>query len=610
MTADSPPASIGIGSTSVRQGFARETQASRAKTVQNSASQGRTSATARRVAPHPVTTQGSGIVQNKTLEKTTGLSERTISRMTTDTMDSSRDDMARHSPQPTVPSPIHSLLLRSTALPGDPGNLHTPAQEFLQRNGWRVDINHNVLICLECKSIINPDRVRDHVMSFHREVHPDRQLQAQFTAACGLQYGTLTFNPAHPLDPVPVIEGLKLQKDMQICSVCKRGFGCDKDRDQRQESRSFKKHVCKKGEENGERGFSLWPAQKFGQNFSWFAVNAENHPPVPPRDIWQEYQSMKASRAPSASSASIPDDYRVLNQFLQKERWLEHVQGVDGSVAMEICSCPAKDPVFGSLPRRVHAFLAKYQGKSNSYFLQRIIGTRPDAEHGKNYPRHHRAVHYDAHAKYSRSVAGALALLLHNVINPNKQYRFPVPQQIAQAARELYSKLQAVPNAVDDLPEDDAEEGNADEPDSDDEDHYPAGEALPTVSPDIAVDDDIWPTEGALAEDPALEAVEDRYPYGMSETRDVPTFEDETQECLLELIQLLYTQNLNNGPDNIFCSVFVRYTVLSSMRQNGQWRLASVITQTIAAILFAGRLTMAKIMLEFKSSTPGVPLSM
>ena len=368
--------------------------------------------------------------------------------------------------------------------------------------------------------------------------------------------------------------------------------------------------MCKKGEENGERGFSLWPAQKFGQNFSWFAVNAENHPPVPPRDIWQEYQSMKASRAPSASSASIPDDYRVLNQFLQKERWLEHVQGVDGSVAMEICSCPAKDPVFGSLPRRVHAFLAKYQGKSNSYFLQRIIGTRPDAEHGKNYPRHHRAVHYDAHAKYSRSVAGALALLLHNVINPNKQYRFPVPQQIAQAARELYSKLQAVPNAVDDLPEDDAEEGNADEPDSDDEDHYPAGEALPTVSPDIAVDDDIWPTEGELAEDPALEAVEDRYPYGMSETQDVPTFEDKTQECLLELIQLLYTQNLNNGPDNIFCSVFVRYTVLSSMRQNGQWRLASVITQTIAAILFAGRLTMAKIMLEFKSSTPGVPLSM
>jgi hypothetical protein len=578
----------------VRPGFTRETHTSRGKAVGNSAGAAGIVTGVRRLGQGP---------------------ERSASRATTDTMASDRGDVVRQamdclSLEQTTSTPMHHNSFEITTVPIRPSDCHTPSEDFLRKNGWRVDVERHVLICLQCKSIMNPARVREHVMEFHREVKPDRRLQAQFKAVCGLQYDMLTSHPAHPLHPVPVVCGLKLQEYTQICSVCKRGFGGDRDRDVSHESKSFKKHICKKGEEAVERGFSVVPAQRFGQNFSWFAVILDEKIPSAPRNVWQEYQSRRASRRSSGTAASIPDDYRVLNQFLRKERWLEHVKGLDASVAIELCSCSSKDAVFGSLPRRVHAFLAKYQGRSSSYFLRRLIGIRPGVEHGQNYPRHHRAVDYNAHDKYSRRVAGALALLMRNVIDPNPNYRFVVAPKIAQVVRQLYAKLQASPDGAEYQNQDDEEGGNREELDSDDEDHYPHGEALPTVSPDVALDgDDVWPAGSDLAAEHTVDAVEDLYPYGMSETREVPKFEDATQECVMELLQLLYGQNLNDGVDDPFRSVFIRYIVLSSMRQSGQWRLASVITQVIAAILFAGRLMVAKIMLELKSAMPGVALS-
>ena len=575
-------------------GFARDTHTSRGKAVGNSGAVAR------------LITHGRHISQ--------GL-ERSASRTTTDTMASETGDVVRQamhclSLQQTTSTPVLRNTCERTTVALHPSDRRTLSEDFFRRNGWRVDAERGLLICLQCKSIMNPARVREHVMEFHREVKPDRHLQAQFKAACGPQYDMLTSHPAHPLHPVPFISGLKLQECTQICSVCKRGFGGDRDRDVSHESKSFKKHICKKGEEAVERGFSVIPAQRFGQNFSWFAVILDENVGPTPSNVWQEYQTRRASRRSTGTAASIPDDYRVLNQFLRKERWLEHVKGLDASVALELCSCSSKDEVFGSLPRRVHAFLEKYQGRSSSYFLQRLIGIRPGVEHGQNYPRHHRAVDYNAHDKYSRRVAGALALLMRNVVHPNPNYCFAVAPRIAQVVRQLYVKLRASPDGAQDGNKDDVEESEEEEPDSDDEDHYPHSEALPVVSPDVALDgDDVWPSASEVAADHTVDVVEDRYPYGMSETREVPTFEDDTQESLLELLQLLYGQNLNDGVDDPFRSVFIRYIVLSSLQKRGQWRPASVITQVIAAILFAGRLTVAKIMLELKSTMPGVALS-
>ena len=161
-------------------------------------------------------------------------------------------------------------------------------------------------------------------------------------------------------------------------------------------------------------------------------------------------------------------------------------------------------------------------------------------------------------------MASALALLLRSVINPHLQYRFAVPKKIEKVAWKLYRKIQANPDYIGDDSEDDEEESDINEADSDDEDDYPQDLALPLVSPDLAVeDDDICPPENEVCADPATEAVEDDvYPYGLLEKREVPTFNDEIQGIILELLQLLYTQNLSDGPNSSFNSVFIRYIML------------------------------------------------
>jgi hypothetical protein len=63
---------------------------------------------------------------------------------------------------------------------------------------------------------------------------------------------------------------------------------------------------------------------------------------------------------------------------------------------------------------------------------------------------------------------------------------------------------------------------------------------------------------------------------------------------------MLFTQNPNDGQDNPFQSVLTRYIVLSSLTASGSWRAGSTITQTIAAILFLGRLVIADEILRLK----------
>jgi hypothetical protein len=396
----------------VKEGFARDTHASRGKDVHNSSVQVRVCMTAHSPLVQGEAVRGTGIACRKPCMQKARVLERSTSWMTTETMDNCTNNEGAHGTLvchslPVVPSmalqAIASQSSGSHALLMDPA-CHNSSytkdsyrQEFLVKNGWRIDTDHNVLICLQCTHILNPVKVWEHVMDSHREVQPDHSLQNQLKEACGLQYPLLTFTPAHPLHPVPVIAGLKIQENMQICSACKWGYGCDKGGDASQASRLFRKHVCKKGEDNPEQEFVILLAQRFGQNFSWFAVIMGNVTPPGRTDIWDEYQSRKALGVPCGIVPSIPDDYRVLNQFLQKECWLEHVKGLDASVAAELCLCSVKHVVFGSLPHRVHAFLAKYQGKTNSYFLQQLIGTRPSSEHAKNFPHHHRVVHFDAH---------------------------------------------------------------------------------------------------------------------------------------------------------------------------------------------------------------------
>jgi hypothetical protein len=52
---------------------------------------------------------------------------------------------------------------------------------------------------------------------------------------------------------------------------------------------------------------------------------------------------------PMPDQVSIPDNYRVLDQFLQKEQWLEHVKGLQVPTAIQLVSYSVKDTMFHGL---------------------------------------------------------------------------------------------------------------------------------------------------------------------------------------------------------------------------------------------------------------------
>src|SRR5262249_41926844 len=61
-----------------------------------------------------------------------------------------------------------------------------------------------------------------------------------------------------------------------------------------------------------------------------------------------------------------------------------------------------------------------------------------------------------------------------------------------------------------------------------------------------------------------------------------------TQAALLDLLVSLYTQ-LPIGGDDKFSSPVIRFTVLASLRQTGQWLSPRRITHLLAVLLFCGR---------------------
>jgi hypothetical protein len=456
--------------------------------------------------------------------------------------------------------------------------------ELLRKFGWRIHSDLGILICLQCSTTLNPNKVRQHVVSDHKELLPPGDLQQQYDEAVQFLYPQMTFPPPHPTQPVPVVPGLVMADVVQICSHCQHGYLPDKGLGANKPSRSFLKHRCPFGRDQADHAYTLSAGQRFNKGLPWFAVTRHITTPATQRNPLAIYQKMQAARPRRNAAVSVPYDYRVISQFLHKERWLEHVKGLRIELAIYLTSCNSKDKIFGTIPKRVHAYLAQYQPLIRSYHLKRLIGTRPTSEHSKSYERHHRAVNYDAHRKYSACIAGAIALLLRNIRAPNEDYCFTVPESISTVAHNLYRELENAclgPTISDDM-----DESNDPELESDDEDDE-----------DSPVDQPILPHHLDETDEPSIQ-----YPYGATERRPIPRFHDAVQHILSRLLRLLYTQNPNDGEDNPFRSVFMRYIVLSSLRADGNWSPPSVITQVMSAILFGGRITIAGIMLERRTN--------
>lgn len=189
------------------------------------------------------------------------------------------------------------------------------------------------------------------------------------------------YPPRQPHDPVRPIYGLRRPMACyRICTSCRRGFkGRNPSNPSLAASKAFEKHVCHAGQPNpSHREYIESHVQAFEHHLRspFFAVLPPTSTQQPP-DPWTKYLSSINSRPTPAHKMSVPDNYRVLDQFLRKEGWLAHVEGLDPSKIGPLISLSQNDPLVPYLAKHCQSYLHHHQESLTSYYVRRLISTRP-----------------------------------------------------------------------------------------------------------------------------------------------------------------------------------------------------------------------------------------
>lgn len=236
---------------------------------------------------------------------------------------------------------------------------------------WGLIVNtvFKTLICIECQ--ISIDHTNPGLSQHFRSHHPHRKprphnLSEQLAKGLEEEYSALIYPPTPPESAVDPIYGLHPPLlNYEICQTCKKGY-------QGEPSQSFRKHPCEKERSKGVPS----AVQRFTLSTSYFAVNTLV-PPPPPLDAWNIYSDKMSNRPKAPIEMSVPQNYRILDQFLKKERWVEHVEGLDPSSLRSLIIIRPSDRLAPGLAKHCEAFLQHYQDALQSYSACRLIGTRP-----------------------------------------------------------------------------------------------------------------------------------------------------------------------------------------------------------------------------------------
>jgi hypothetical protein len=259
------------------------------------------------------------------------------------------------------------------------GGSDTYTNPMLNSNGLIINTLHNTLICMECGCSINHMHVREHFIGRHKAMKPSKDLNASFQRMLAADYPHLVYPPAAPVRPVRVIYGLKPPLDQYlVCSSCHRGYK----KGQSPVASAFSKHVCLAGQPNprDRKGVESM-VQTFEQHTRspYFSVHPTTET-VLDVGAWAAYKEDMAKRPPPSTAMAVPDNYRVLEQFLRKEEWVQHIRDVD---PRKLKGLIAVDPNDGRLPKlaqHCRAYLQCHQDSLQSYHARRLISTRPSAE--------------------------------------------------------------------------------------------------------------------------------------------------------------------------------------------------------------------------------------
>jgi hypothetical protein len=259
----------------------------------------------------------------------------------------------------------------------------------------------------------------------------------------------------------------------------------------------------------------------------------------------------------------VNEDYRIFHQFLYKEGWIQHIDGRQHEPLINIVSFSTLDPIYGPVHKHIAKFLTDTQDGNQSYYTRRLISTRPAEEHDNTQVRHHRSVNPPTIRTYARVISGLISFL-HRVSSPeNHLYTLTIAPQLLSMIQALISLLGSEPVSI---REEDQQQEATDTERMDayeSEDDSDVGEAGPESEP------------------PA------RHSTSHVQSSSV-------QDNVFTLLYQLYTQLPSVENRGQFSNPIIHYLVLSSLRKGQEWAQSSTITQTIAALLFAGRLVFAR----------------
>lgn len=257
----------------------------------------------------------------------------------------------------------------------------TITSPFLDSLGLVINRVHKTLICMACGVSVDPLAVPVHFkLSAHKSHKPAASRLDALPDEISRLFPRQLVHPPHiPGDIVDVVFGLAPPLPSHVqCSHCKRWF-----KGPSHVSDSFRKHKCGPGHAERTRTVSRTASV---QQFS--AANTSRRFPVQMPvaaqeailSPWDQYQLQRAQRPVKPPRVSIPENHRVLHQFLFKEGFVSHLEGQSPADLQTLHHIDLTDLQYPNLARHVEYYLLNLQKKRPSTHIRRLIGTRPNAE--------------------------------------------------------------------------------------------------------------------------------------------------------------------------------------------------------------------------------------
>ena len=218
---------------------------------------------------------------------------------------------------PTLPQPPDSAPgKKEITVPWDSDTFQDPE---MRKYGLVVNLPLHILLCIGCKSAIDPDRVYAHVRREQRHVDITRgycdSLKRRFT----LTPRRLLRRPSTLRKAIPC---LQVKEGYAYCSVCYHA--CALDRSLQSKHRTCPGHRVKHG-----------LAQAFfprSHNGGYFAVTLP--PPEPSRrpiDLAQRLRDSFPDPSPADVPIELPPNPRDSNHFLEMQQWVPTLDGLTGA---------------------------------------------------------------------------------------------------------------------------------------------------------------------------------------------------------------------------------------------------------------------------------------